>query len=180
MSSPAPIQELGAWQENQLRDTRPHTTKTKQDKPVYTHAEMREAIDTWDTAYEPAIVPIQQPFKLLDPHLDKSSPLQLFLAVFAPVLQLLVYHTNVLAKRADPFCDSITEMDIRRWIACRLEMTFYISERASVESFWSTNASSRKHLPRARYRLIEASLSQNLQGMHRMDTIVGSGALRPL
>lgn len=161
MSSPPPVTELGAWQEKQLADTRPNSTKTEPPKPEYTHAQMREAIDTYNRVYEPAIQPVYQTFKFLDPLVDKSSPIQLFLTVFAPVLQLLVYHTNLAAKRANAFCDDITALDMRRWIACRLEMTFYISEKAAVESFWSTNVYSKDHLPRSKYRAIEAFLCLN-------------------
>jgi hypothetical protein len=87
------------------------------------------------------------------------SPLQLFLYLFQPVLDLLLFHTNTVAQSSENRWKSITQLDLRRWLAVRLEMGLELKERTPMGSFWSHNHLTATYISRDRFTNIERYLS---------------------
>ena len=87
------------------------------------------------------------------------SFLRLFLYLFQPVLELLLFHTNIKGQRTNKTWKPITPLELRRWLACRLEIAFKLSEHDEMSSFWSSNSATARTLGRKRFQDIEANLS---------------------
>jgi transposase IS4-like protein len=69
-----------------------------------------------------------------------------------------VYHTNIAAKRdttANQAWKDITDLEIRRWVACRLEMITTLASKSEIQDFWSGNHRSIAVLSCQRFKAIE-------------------------
>ena len=146
-----------AQQEDLARESR-ESEEPPSLETTFTRQQHRDQIDTHPGAFTPPVAPRYRCFSLHNPSQWTWTPLQLFLAVFQPILDLLVLHTNIAARRKIHNFTTITPLEMRLWIACRLEMTFKISEKASIRNFWDGNAFAANHLSRTRYEAIERYL----------------------
>lgn len=88
----------------------------------------------------PAEVPYRS-FGLKHPQGGRLSPVALFLLFFQGVLNLLLHHTNIAIqdqKWNGHAVRSILEIEMKRWIACRIEMAKFGPKNASFRHFWSS------------------------------------------
>lgn len=129
-------------------------------------AEWQEQLNRAGPYYEPPIDPTYRQWTLRNPVYQSLSPVRLFLLFFQPVVDLIVYHTNITAKRETATNQSwkqVTDTEIRRWLACRLEMIKTTPIRAEMQDFWSRNARSTAALGCQRFKAIERYLCLNSQ-----------------
>ena len=139
----------------------PNTTYLPSAKPNYTYQECVAAIQEEQPVFTPSIAPEYREWQLKNPLQLAWSPLRLFLLLISPILELLVFHTNISALRTDSSWKPVTILEIRRWIACRLEMVDKTPHTAAMDTFWTSNATSRRYLGQQRFRAIERFLSIN-------------------
>lgn len=129
--------------------TRPPRTRP------YTRDECLAAINTPEVDYQPAIRVLYRGFQLSNGLNLTWSPLRLFLRLISPILDLLVLHTNVVAQRLENTWKPITDLEIRRWLACRLEMMSVVPLGTTMNSFWHSHAQAARYLGQRRFAAIE-------------------------
>ena len=105
------------------------TDHSTTEKTQFTNAEISEAIATTADNFEPPISIIYRPFCYRRPEMSAWSPVQLFLFLLAPILDLLLFHTNLSAQRGKKPWKPLTLLELRRWIAIRLDMALHLSGR---------------------------------------------------
>ena len=124
-------------------------------------ARQEEAIREPQPDYVPRIHPTYEPYQLIESAHRSLSPIELFLLIFAPILHLLILHTNAKATRAIPGFKPITILEMRCWIAVRLDMTTEISEKTDIQKYWDKKVKPRRWLSKHRFYNIERFLSVN-------------------
>ena len=130
----------------------------KKKKKEYTREEQLIEIAKEVPDYRAYIHPVYRPLMLRNPSMQSWSPLQLFLHLAMPILQLLQYHTNIMAQR-DPSpikpWKRLTIMEIRYWLAYRLRMVKERSPHARMASLWAYDKTTPPPLGRDRFEAIE-------------------------
>lgn len=123
-----------------------------------TEAQAEEYISRGPPRYLPPVEVVYRQFSLKHENPGSLSPVDLFLLFFGPVLDLLLFHTNVAThcklwkKKA---IRPIAMIELKRWVACRIDLGKYGLKNASFRHFWSTERSSMKSLSLNRFLLIE-------------------------
>lgn len=160
------VQMLGA-------STKPKRVTRTKSRPQPTKPQCREHLQGPVPFYKPPIDASYRQWELKDSKLQSLSPVRLLLLFFQPILDLLVYHTNMNAQ-----CDStrkeawqdVTDTEIRRWLACRLEIPTVVPPTRDLQYFWSTNARATVHLSCGRFKTIERYLSLNSASQQSLAT----------
>jgi hypothetical protein len=130
-------------------------------KSAFTRQQQIAAINKKERAFQPPITAIWQPFRFRNPEMSGWSPLQLFLWLLAPVLDILLFHTNAMGQRQETNWKPLTMLGLRQWLAVRLEMGMELSKNATIASFWSHERLTTHLLSRDRFMAIERYLSLN-------------------
>jgi hypothetical protein len=108
--------------------------------------------------YIPPIEVPYRPFSLSRSSRGSISPVALFLLFFGRVINLLLHHTNIALQGQQWKGNAVKpllEIEIRRWLACRIEMAKYGPSKASFRHFWSSERPSSKTLSQNRFLAIE-------------------------
>jgi hypothetical protein len=111
--------------------------------------------------YTPPVTPEYRRWGLRTATDASLSPVALFLRFFGPIL-LLLRETNITARaatQAPQTWKDVTETEIRRWLAVRLDMVKNLSFRASKQSFWDQKRPSTRSISWYRFLAIERHLS---------------------
>ena len=98
----------------------PTTTKSIQG---ISKVQCQEQIKTVFPDYTPPIDTIYRKWKLRNLDYQSLSPVCLFLLFFQPIIDIIVHHTNIAAKRdstIQKLWTDVTDLEIRRWVAYRL------------------------------------------------------------
>jgi hypothetical protein len=108
--------------------------------------------------YIPPVEVLYRSFELVDQSRGSLSPVELFLLFFGPVVLLLLHHTNIAIQgqqwKGRPI-RQLVEVEIRRWIAIRIEMAKFGVRNASFRSNWGRSNTSTKWLTLNRFLMIE-------------------------
>ena len=115
-------------------------------KSTFSKAQCVEAINAVQPNYTPPILVTERNWSLRNPKQTMWSPLRLFLLMFGPVFDLLLYHTNSAMKRSKPDWKPVTMIELRRWLACRLEIYATLSDHSNMNRFWSLNTVASRYL----------------------------------
>ena len=97
-------------------------------------------------------------WSLRNPEAWSWSAVRLFLLFFSPILVLLVLHTNIAAQReatAQKPWKPVTFIEMRRWVACKLDMVKHLSNKTHYTAFWAQRRLSTKAISQQRYKAIE-------------------------
>jgi hypothetical protein len=102
--------------------------------------------------FQPPVTVVDRGPQYRDPlMISWSPPIRLFMYLISPVLHLLLIHTNLKAERdhtRKKAWKPLTALEIRRWVAVRLEMARELSVHAPMASFWSQDHISTTSLSR--------------------------------
>jgi hypothetical protein len=123
-----------------------------------TEESAREQIDAVVPCYRPPVDVPYRPFGLKSTVYSSLSPSALFLLFFGRLLDLLLYHTNIAIQgqlwNGHPI-RPILEIEMKRWLACRIDMAKFGPRKASFRHFWSSGRLSIKLLSLNRFLTIE-------------------------
>ena len=150
---------LDAVSGDALKDT--NSLKRKRN---YTTTELQDTIKAKPEEYSPPLIPQTRSWGVTNQEYLSYSPIRLFLLLFQPVFEILLYHTNLAIQHNNnpsKACQPIQSIELRRWIACRLEIFRRIPLTAEMNDFWSFQTMSSQYLSRKRYYDIEHFLSLN-------------------
>lgn len=107
---------------------------------------------------------IYRPFTLRDESMTSLSPVRLFLFLFQPILDLLLYHTNLTATRdrnRRKRWVTITVVEMRYWLIVKLRMAMNLATTTSMALFWSNPQDPPLPLSQHRFFAIKRYLSVN-------------------
>lgn len=97
--------------------TKPKRVTRTKSRPQPTKSQCREHLQGPVPFYKPPIDTSYRQWELKDSSLQSLSPVCLFLLFFQPILELLVYHTNIAANRASTLAQpwrDLTDAEVRR------------------------------------------------------------------
>ena len=83
-------------------------------KSTFTRRQQIAAIDEKERAFQPPITAIWRCFRFRNPEMSGWSPLQLFLWLLAPILDILLFHTNAMAQRQTTNWKPLTILGLRQ------------------------------------------------------------------
>ena len=132
-----------------------------------TELEVRNKINEALPDYTPPIDASYRQWELVDAKLVYSSPVELFLRFFRCILDLLLIHTNIAGQRASTAQNPwhrVTELELRRWVACRLEISKKVPANCDMQEFWANNHIANQYMGYQRFRIIEAHINMCSNG----------------
>lgn len=115
-------------------------------------------VSTWRT-------PLDTRYRAWDtnpPEAWKWSPIHLFLKMFSPILAIFVEQTNLAAlsdKQRKKKWKLITEVEMRWWVACKIQMHEILPYNQEMDVFWKGDHSAAKKLAKQRFKSIEHYLT---------------------
>ena len=159
MSFSGPTPELATVQEEEKTRAGANAPISKSKKRRFTVLEQKKAIQTPESDYTPPITSIYRPFQLHHAYMASWEPVQLFLFLLQPILDLLLHHTNQTAYTIETNWNALTMVELRQWVAIRLQMAQDLAKNATIQSFWSQTSPHNPPLNRNRYQVIERHLN---------------------
>lgn len=124
-----------------------------------TRQQATEYLNAPQEDYTPPITVTYRKWELRTASDALLAPTALFLLFFEPVLDLLTFHTSAAAQRVQTTFKTITDLEMRRYLAIRLDMARNLSICAEMRSFWRPPRPSTRMLSLHRFLEIHQHLS---------------------